>query len=84
MNARAEAHLDQLLVADAPSILLLLAQIGALGVGGFQIDVSTCDSVYTSEDPGKNLSSHSPQTSHFHSKCSPSFELSRASPHGTV
>jgi hypothetical protein len=39
ISVSAEAHLSDLLVADVPSILLLLAQIGSLGVGGFQSDV---------------------------------------------
>lgn len=36
---RAEAHLQRLAVEQPAEILLVLAQVGALGVGGFQLDV---------------------------------------------
>lgn len=39
LDYRAEQHLRQLALQDHAKILLVLAQIGAQGVGGFQIDV---------------------------------------------
>lgn len=37
---RAEKKLDELIKSNADGLLLLLAQVGAQGVGGFQLDVS--------------------------------------------
>lgn len=37
---RAEAHLQRLAVEQPAEVLLVLAQVGAQGVGGFQLDVS--------------------------------------------
>ncbi len=37
---RAETHLCRLTLEQPAEVLLVLAQVGSLGVGGFQLDVT--------------------------------------------